>query len=182
MSVALTLKHFVSASASKEWLMYQYAKTGNHKYLSELYDQSGKDLYHFVLTLSDSDTAKDICQKAWLKVIEKRHLYQVNGKFMAWLFKIARHQLIDEYRKTRPSESTDELVQMDKETMPVIQQAFEVCLSQLPWQQREAFCLQQQGFSLNQICDITGDDYEAIKSRLRYAKKTLKTRLEKYYE
>ena len=48
----------------------------------------------------------------------------------------------------------------------------------LPAEQREAFILHQEGFTAKEIAEITGATKEAIKSRLRYAKSTTRTRLE----
>lgn len=182
MSITLAIKNILPKPISTEWLMTEYAKHGDHRVLSELYDQCSKDLYHFTLTMSDPERAKDICQKVWLKVIEKRHSYQPNGSFLAWLFAMARHQLIDEYRSNKPTQSLGDRPLLQVFGEHKLEEAFAIALAKLPWQQREAFCLQQQGFSLNDISAITGEDFETIKSRLRYAKTTLKRRLEKYYE
>ena len=51
-------------------------------------------------------------------------------------------------------------------------------LDRLPAEQREAFILQQEGFTAKEIADITGVSMEAVKSRLRYAKSTTRARLE----
>ena len=54
---------------------------------------------------------------------------------------------------------------------------FDKALMSLPFVQREAFCLQQEGFSLKEIAQITHCEHETIKSRLRYAKATLQVLL-----
>ena len=76
MSFALTLKTRLLDRKSNESLMLRYAQSGDRTLLTRLYDTCGNDLYHFVVTLSDQTLAKDICQKTWLKVIQKKHLYQ----------------------------------------------------------------------------------------------------------
>ena len=60
--------------------------------------------------------------------------------------------------------------------------AFDYELGALPFEQREAFCLQQEGFGLQEIADITHSKIETVKSRLRYAKTTLRNNLEKYHD
>lgn len=165
--------------------MARYAQTGDNALLEALYDQCADDLYHFLLTQSDPVTAKDICQKSWLKVIEKRHLYQQSGRFIAWLFTLARHALIDEHRKTqRIDYREDELlhVHVSFEHTDNIKDAFEQILLALPFEQREAFCLQQEGFGLQEIAQITQVGLETIKSRIRYAKQNLRNQLEKYHD
>lgn len=102
MSFALTLKSFLVDRHSNESVMLRYAESGNKALLTKLYTACGDDLYHFVLTLSDPVLAQDICQKTWLKVMEKKHLFRDSGQFKAWLFTLARNQLIDELRQRKP--------------------------------------------------------------------------------
>ncbi|MEM7257764.1 MAG: sigma-70 family RNA polymerase sigma factor, partial [Pseudomonadota bacterium] len=52
-----------------------------------------------------------------------------------------------------------------------------LAMDRLPPEQRETFILQQEGFSNREISDITGVGSETVKSRLRYAKSSLRTRL-----
>jgi DNA-directed RNA polymerase specialized sigma24 family protein len=49
----------------------------------------------------------------------------------------------------------------------------------LPFHQREAFIFQQEGFSVEEICTLTDENFETVKSRLRYARNNLKTLLGK---
>ena len=53
---------------------------------------------------------------------------------------------------------------------------------QLSFVQREALSLQQEGFSLEDIQQITQSNHETVKTRLRYAKQNLKTLLGAHYE
>lgn len=183
MSIALAFKSILSAP-SNEKLMVRYAKTGENTLLTQLYDACGDDLYHFVLTLSEPHLAKDICQKTWLKVIEKKHLYSNSGQFKAWLFTLARNQLIDELRSQKlTTDQTDTLPShqagaAQTQNQQQLANRFDQALCGLPFEQREAFCLQQEGFSLEQISHITHSKTETIKSRLRYAKIQLRKQLE----
>ncbi|MFT5670097.1 MAG: RNA polymerase sigma-70 factor (ECF subfamily) [Glaciecola sp.] len=52
----------------------------------------------------------------------------------------------------------------------------------LSFEQREDFCLQQEGFSLTDITIMTHCKQETIKTRLRYAKTKLKALLEQAYD
>jgi DNA-directed RNA polymerase specialized sigma24 family protein len=56
---------------------------------------------------------------------------------------------------------------------------FDYALLSLPFEQREAFCLQQEGFSLQDIASITHCPLETVKSRLRYAKDNIRKVLNK---
>lgn len=186
MSITLAIKSLFTNGHSNEWLMGKFAQTGDKKALEQLYDNCADDLYHFISTQSDSHLAKDICQKAWLKVIEKPHLYQKSGRFSAWLFTVGRNALIDEFRKTNRWEPLPEehraSMQVHFSETDSISNAFDKVLLALPFEQREAFCLQQEGFGLQEIADITHCGVETAKSRVRYAKQTLKAQLEKYHD
>lgn len=170
---------------SNEWLIGRFASTADRKLFEQLYDNCADDLYHFLLTQSDRNIAKDICQKTWLKIFEKPHLYNDSGRFIAWLFTIARHALIDEFRKTNHTESNETVIDnLTHSDTPIqgLAQAFDRALLALPFEQREAFCLQQEGFGLQEIAGITHSKTETVKSRLRYAKATLRSSLEKYHD
>tara|TARA_R110002153_G_scaffold127151_2_gene274683 strand:+ start:233 stop:817 length:585 start_codon:yes stop_codon:yes gene_type:complete len=190
MSIGLSLKTWLNRLSvdthwSNEALMLRYASSGDTILLSKLYDVCGNDLYHFMLTLSEPTLAKDICQMTWLKVIEKKHLYRDSGLFKAWLFTLARNLLIDEYRKQK--NTSDDLDTLCAEQPPQalegeLLQRFNGALQQLPFAQREAFCLQQEDFSLEDIASITHTNIETVKSRLRYAKDNLREQLKPIIE
>ncbi|WP_233267293.1 sigma-70 family RNA polymerase sigma factor [Paraglaciecola sp. L3A3] len=188
MSIALTLKSYIFDKHSNENIMRRYVITGDQTLLSKLYDANGNDLYHFIMTLSDATLAKDICQKTWLKVIEKKHLYQNTGQFKAWLFTIARNQLMDDFRAFQNTiNDTECLVESlgkthNKEDRQHLNDCFDQALLAIAFEQREAFCLQQEGFSLEDIAKITHTGQETVKSRLRYARDGLRKRLEKFHE
>ena len=55
---------------------------------------------------------------------------------------------------------------------------FNALIDNLPFHQKEAFIFQQEGFTLKEIADLTDEEQETIKSRLRYAKKYIRTHLE----
>lgn len=164
--------------------MLRYVEQDDRQALSALYENCGQDLYFFLLKLSDSEQARDISQKTWLKVIEKRHLYRHKGKFKAWLFSVGRNLMLDEFKRHQPQALQKDVVDSRSQSMQVesLRQAFSDALSQLPLEQKEAFCLQQEGFSLGEIAAITGHKIETVKSRIRYAKNSLKSQLGQYHD
>lgn len=181
MSITLSLRNWLGVAESSDELMLKYADTGEVKYLSELIKRLGDDLYFYLIKHSDPELAKDISQQAWVKVIDKRTSYSSTGSFKGWLFKIARTSLIDEYRKMNRWQSlSDEMdvPSLDKglEALFEVDQvkAFNLALAQLPFLQREALVLQQEGFRLREIATITSCELETVKTRLRYAKQQLR--------
>lgn len=188
MGFTLAIKTLLNTGISNEQLMLNYAEKEDSKLLSQLYDECADDLYHFLLTQADSELAKDISQLTWLKVIEKKHLYRNSGRFIAWLFTLGRHLLIDEFRKSGRLSELNKEAELSSTTSALepsvdnILEAFDQALRTLPFEQKESFSLQQEGFSLMEIARITTSPIETIKSRLRYAKASLKKQLENYHD
>lgn len=181
MSITLSLKSWLGVTETPEELMLKYSETGNRQCLSRLIDALGDDLYFYLLRQSNPELAQDISQQTWLKVIDKRNYYRSNGSVKSWLFKIARCSLIDEYRKLNRWQSiSDEMlpVAQDSALAELVKTdqlaAFNQALSSLPFLQREALVLQQEGLSLREIAAVTDSEIETIKTRLRYAKQQLK--------
>ena len=171
----LSFKEWLLPKKDAETLMSLYSKSGKSELLQRLVELHADDLYHFLLSQSDSELAKDISQKTWLKVIDKREYYQNKGTFKAWLFTVGRNTLFDEFRKqNRYQDLFDDQTEADplnQDTLDNdIQTRFKQVLENLPFKQREAFVLQQEGFSILQIAQITQEKEQTIKTRLRYAK------------
>lgn len=183
MTLSIAIKSWLNISTSSESLMLKYGDTSEVKYLDELVKRNGKDLYHYLISQSDEALAKDVYQQTWEKVIDRRRSYSDIGSFKSWLFKIARNTLVDEFRKAGKWVSIEEMefisnvspegiVNREKEV-----DQFKAVLYSLPFLQREAFIMQQEGLSLREIAQITQVDIETTKSRLRYAKQTIKQKL-----
>ena len=192
---------------SLEELMAEYAIHQKRAVFDALYARLADDLFHYLVSLSDRTTASDIAQVTWLKVYEKPQAYHASAGFKAWLFKVARHALVDEFRKQNrmtsfddglgdsfydgfgdgygkttelneaASQQNDMLLQMQAEQD--MHDLFDAVINAMPKLQCEAFCLQQEGFSLEQISHITHCPKETIKTRLRYARQFLSKHLNK---
>ncbi|TMO78395.1 RNA polymerase subunit sigma-70 [Pseudoalteromonas sp. S3776] len=176
----LSIKSWLFETPSKD-CMASYAKSGDNRHLEQLIALYSNDLYHYLVTQSNTHLAYDVSQQTWLKVMEKRHLYQAQTTPKAWLFKLARNTLIDEYRKQQRfvelDENTHLPAQQNEQSSSISDisyQAFDSALKQLSFVQREAITLQQEGFSLADIALITQSNHENVKTRLRYAKQNLK--------
>ncbi|KZN50794.1 RNA polymerase sigma factor [Pseudoalteromonas luteoviolacea] len=157
----------------------EFKRCGENRYLEQAIDNFNPDLYHYLCTQSDPETAEDICQKTWLAIVEKRQYYQSNSTPKAYIFKIARNALIDEFRKQNKyicdSNETDICTQDgDSNFNYACNEQLYNAIKALPHTQKEAVCLQLEGFSLKQIAQITAANPETVKTRLRYAKQQLK--------
>ena len=179
---------------SDEALLQTYLAQQSSGALNVLINRHSDALFHFLLTLADASAAEDISQQTWLKIIEQPGRYQFKtAQFRSWLFTTARNALIDELRRTNRWQwtSIDDIDDNDstdwQEDFALVEHAglqdqFNDALAGLPFVQKEALMLQLDGFSLADIADITHENPETIKSRLRFARQTLKTKLEVTHE
>ena len=79
MSIGASLQSLIqgkrtTALGVSERLMLQYGKKGDDATLAALFDLHSNKLFYFLRMLSDSTMAEDVCQRTWIKVIERRHL------------------------------------------------------------------------------------------------------------
>lgn len=141
-----------------------------------LYERHQQALYHFLLAQTEQSLADDVFQICWQKVYHQAWQCQ-GGNIKAWIFTLARNSLIDELRKVKNLQNLEEWHEPSVEVnqdADIEQRWLNEQLSQLPFAQKEALCLQLEGFSLDDIATMTQSSIETIKSRLKLARGKLK--------
>ena len=183
----------LGSEAGDECLMEAYRDHGRADQFQYLYERYKRPLLSFLRRQCDAALSDEIFQETWTAVIHSRQQYRAQGKFSNWLFNIAHNKLMDHFRRPEfrfAQLSMDELTEdptielnysadilhdLERQQRQLRLQA---AMSELPFHQREAVLLQQQGFSLDDIVTITDSSFETIKSRLRYAFQKLRQRWE----
>lgn len=175
--------------ADDETLMLAY-RDGDASAFDVLYQRHRQRLFHFLVRKTGSrETGEELYQEAWLRLIRHHRNYQPTARFTTWLFTLAHSCLMDHFRQQgrigRHELAMDELPDAPacalqepeaQITSMQAQRQFRLCLDGLPMEQREVFLLREEGdFTLPDIAAITGQGLEAVKSRLRYALKKLRT-------
>ncbi|NOS67823.1 MAG: RNA polymerase sigma factor [Candidatus Peribacteraceae bacterium] len=86
------------------------AQDGDTEAFEKLYLQFFLPIYRYTAFRVDAAVAEDIVADVFVKAWEKLHKYkpQKGIPFGAWLFRIARHTVIDSYRKDRDFEEVSE--------------------------------------------------------------------------
>jgi RNA polymerase sigma-70 factor, ECF subfamily len=175
-------------------LMQRYAR-GDLAAFTQLYERHKASLYRYLLRQTRRrETADDLFQEVWSRVIASRARYQPLAKFSTFLFSIAHNCFIDSCRRagsapTMHAEELDEhedrLVDSDHRGperaahSEQIAERLRAALARLPDEQREAFLLHEEaGLSLDEIAELTAVGMETAKSRLRYAVAKLRRSLE----
>jgi RNA polymerase sigma-70 factor (ECF subfamily) len=170
---------------SDEELMLMYQR-GDAAAFEVLYTRHKGRMYRFILRqCGNRHTAEELFQDVWMNLIQHRRQYQVKAKFTTYLYTIARHRIIDQFRKNRDTGTPPEpVVETDLESglqapdeLAALQQdagRLLAGIAGLPPEQREAVLLKEEGgMSLREIAALTGVSTETAKSRLRYAIKKL---------
>ncbi len=148
---------------------------------------------------SDSSAADELHQDLWLRVIGARERYEAQAKFSTWLYTLARHRLVDHWRSHHgillASLEDDEILSQTEESIAASRGTNDdplhasidaearrhliAALDEVPPLQRDAFLLHiEGGLSLDEIASLTATSGETVKSRLRYAYRRLRERLE----
>ncbi|MBQ7695098.1 MAG: sigma-70 family RNA polymerase sigma factor [Lentisphaeria bacterium] len=160
---------------------------GNERAFEVLYRRYRKQLYGYLYNLmsGNASEADEVFEETWIKVIDKLPSYRDQGKFSAWLFRVARNIFIDTVRRNKrsalPLETGDlpdvpdwsrrpERELEDRETAAVIAEA----LDQLPADQKEVFLLRQQELSFKEIAEIQACPVNTVLGRMHYAVRNLK--------
>ena len=141
-------------------------------------------LYVYVFELAhDEQTSLDIVQETFIAAVKHIGGLRDDGKFGSWLFGIAHQKCVQRWRQRKeilfdeipelPGEfengPDDLLIRRESEA------EFMNLLNQLPLPQRSALLLHfVEDFSLEEIARITETQVGTVKSRLHYAKKSLR--------
>ncbi len=152
---------------------------------------------YFLRSLHDHGLAEELAQDVWTSVIRAAAQWQPDAKFTTWLYRLAHNRLIDHYRRANlvafstlegegddgagadgagdggapareyasSAPEPDEALAQRRAALQVVQ-----LVEALPPAQREALLLQiEGGLTLEEIAAATGQGFETVKSRLRYA-------------
>lgn len=179
-------------------LMLAYA-AGDSGGFARLYERHKGGVYrYFLRSLRDGGVAEELAHDVWSGVVRGRAGYRPEAKFTTWLYRLAHNRLIDHYRRASlvvfspiepdgddpvagqdhpsPAPGPDDVTHHRAAARRLVE-----LVELLPPNQREAFLLQAEGgLSLEEIAEATGGDFEAVKSRLRYAFKKLRDGMKGY--
>jgi RNA polymerase sigma-70 factor (ECF subfamily) len=182
--------------AADEQLMIAY-RDGEAAAFETLYARHKGALFRFMLrSVNARGEAEELFHDVWLRVIEARARYTPTAQFTTWLYTIARHRLVDHWRRRGPTltsldtgaDGDDPPFEPAAPPQDEPQRRAEsnqqlrrlgAAIEQLPPAQREVFLLREEaGLSLPEIAEVAGIDVEAAKSRLRYALAKLREALD----
>jgi RNA polymerase sigma-70 factor (ECF subfamily) len=168
-------------------LVKLYAE-GNNGAFNVLLERYQDKVFSYILfVVRNQEVADDIFQDTFMKAIVtiQQGRYVENGKFQAWLTRIAHNLIIDFFRQTKNENcvSNDEveydlfndvkLTEANVETKMVHEQVLDdvkLLIEHLPQNQKEVvFMRYYQGLSFKEIAEVTGVSINTALGRMRYA-------------
>jgi RNA polymerase sigma-70 factor, ECF subfamily len=166
---------------------------GDQQALKELYLRHGRQVRYYIRRLlEDQDAAADVQQEVWLTVIRNIARLKHPEAFLVWLYRIARSRALDRMHNTRQVDTlSDEAVEdlADKRSddiadfTPAEAEAIHEGLAKVSPLHREVLLLRfMEDLTYEQIAEIVGCGVGTIRSRLFYAKRALRSELEKHYD
>ena len=185
-------------NATDETLVALYAQ-GNNEAFDILLNRYKDRLYAYIYyTVRNEELAEDIFQETFTKAIVtiQQGRYNENGKFPAWLTRIAHNLIIDCFRQ----EKQENLVSCDEEERNLLNNILlsegtvesEIVnhqilsdvrrlIKHLPDEQREVVHMRfYQDLSFKEIAEMTGVSINTSLGRMRYAILNLRRMAEKY--
>lgn len=161
---------------------------GDNKAFDLLLSRNQEKLFTYILfVVRDREMANDMFQETFFKVVSRlqQGKYIANGKFSAWLMRIAHNVIMDWYRQQRAQNIVDApkendlsnvgstLLESSREGELVNNQVMEDVrrmTSHLPASQREVVFMRfYQQMSFKEIAEATGVSINTALGRMRYA-------------
>lgn len=161
---------------------------GDNKAFDLLLSRNQEKLFNYILfVVRDREMANDMFQETFFKVVSRlqQGKYIANGKFSAWLMRIAHNVIMDWYRQQRAQNIVDApkendlsnvgstLLESSREGELVNNQVMEDVrrmMSHLPASQREVVFMRfYQQMSFKEIAEATGVSINTALGRMRYA-------------
>ena len=168
-------------------LVKAYAQGNNDAFDQLLKKYSDKVFAYIIRTVKNEDVANDIFQETFVKAILtiKQGRYTENGKFPAWITRIAHNLIIDYYRQTKAenlqSRSISEVDVLNRKELSeatieediISRQLMEdvrSLIKYLPDPQREVLTMRfYRNMSFKEIAEETRVSINTALGRMRYA-------------
>ncbi len=175
--------HDSPSSSDLEVLMVRYQQ-GDFSAATALVHRLSPQLHRFfVVQFANGGDADDLLQETWLRIHKVRHTYRAGEPVLPWLYAIARHIRVDQYRKVsrrsareQPLEGTPE-VPLPPRSGGTLD--LEALLAPLPASQREVIeMLKVAGMTLEEVARATSSSVGSVKQKAHRAYEKLRQCME----
>ncbi len=141
-------------------------------------------LYRFLASqMGSRSEAEDLLQDVWLKIHSARHTYRPGEPVLPWVYAIARHVRVDNYRKRRRLSRYETAMEAPPEPAfhagPTARAHgtpdFATLVAQLPESQREVVTLLKVNeLSLEEVARVTSSTVGSVKQKAHRAYERLR--------
>jgi RNA polymerase sigma-70 factor, ECF subfamily len=177
------------AVAEPEQLPVAAARAGDAAAWDALFRRYQLPLYVYAVELlRNEQAALDVVQESFINAARYIGSLRDDARFGSWLFSIAHQKVQAQWRKPQRTEplddefielATDEPLPGELLVRTEDEEEFMRLLNELPEIHRSVLLLHfLEEFSLDEIARVTGVSVGTVKSRLHYAKKSLRALLE----
>lgn len=169
------------------------AQKGDEAALEMLFERYRRPLYAFISRMLNGDTmtSDDIFQDMWIKVMNKLAGYREDGKFAPWLFRIARNQVLEHFRREKSRSKIGSVTDDGELPEPVghsenpvsvlaakeLQTKLEALLNEMPPEMKEVFIMRQNNLSFKEIAEIQKCPINTALGRMHNCLKFLRHKL-----
>lgn len=168
---------------------------GELEKLGLLFERYYRRLFAFFYRLTGrTEQSEDMVQMVFERILKYRHTFKNEGRFITWLFHLARNVYADEYKKSKKLGEREDVYQweeriMDSEDIDSIfqrkenLQLLENALQKLSPDKREILVLSKyEELKYSEIAQILGCTEENVKVKVHRAMKELKQHYLKLFE
>ena len=154
----------------------------NTEQYNQCVEQYADRLFRFAFaSLRNREQAEDVVQESFTRVWEKVETVDF-GKAKSYLFTVAHHVMIDEVRQrqgfTSMENCQEERLKIAPAAYPDVSDVLHKALATLPEMQRNAVLLRDyEGYSYQEIGNITGMSEAQVKINIFRARTALKNKL-----
>jgi RNA polymerase sigma-70 factor (ECF subfamily) len=170
-------------------LLIEGCKHGHAKSQKLLYQKFAPTLMAICMRFTHNETdAEDLLQEAFIRIFLSLECFKGKGSFEGWLKRITVNCAINQYKKKEKIKETMVVEQLNENMevtigteAPIPYEILLAMIQRLPVGYRTVFNLSAiDGYSHEQIAEMTGISYSSVASQLFRAKKTLQKAIQEY--
>jgi RNA polymerase sigma-70 factor (ECF subfamily) len=147
----------------------------------------------FAFTLTrDQESAKDLVQETLFRALANKEKYNIGTNIKAWMYTIMRNIFINNYRRKAKQQTifdhtandflldTNQVAVTNEAIATLNMKEVQEAIHKLPEIFRNPFLLYFDGYKYHEIADMLKEPLGTIKSRIHFARKLLKTQIERH--
>jgi len=173
---------FKSPNKVFEELLVMRCQAGDQKALELLIKRWNPRIMRYAFrNIKDQQGSEDVAQEVWIAVIKSLHRLSEHTKFGNWILGITHNKSMDWIKKNHNLEEHHIIAESSSSDEPVHNNLIirmRKAIQKLNTDQRNILTLfYLEGYSLNEISDILSISKGTVKSRLFYARESLKKQI-----